>query len=274
MSEAGHGWIGRLVCIALALLSSACASNQLQAPPSQAVSVIEAPRSERGNPPFYEVFGKRYHVLGSGQGYRERGIASWYGRDFHGQPTSGGERYDMYAMTAAHKTLPIPTWVEVKNLSNGKRVIVKVNDRGPFVAGRIIDLSYTAAEQIDMIGAGTARVEVRALGTPPAATPASTQAAERGFSIISEAVADVPSPTDQPFRQLYIQVGAFSERGNAADLTDRLKQHGFADSFVVSSPDALHRVRIGPLASAEHFDRVNNDLKSLGVEGGHVVTEN
>lgn len=263
-----------LLCVVLAAGSSACAPYRFESPPAEPRGVVNETRSERGNPPFYEVFGKRYHVLDSSAGYRERGIASWYGPDFHGQPTSGGERYDMYGMTAAHKTLPIPTWVEVKNLSNDKRVIVRVNDRGPFVDGRIIDLSYSAAEQIGMIGAGTARVEVRALGTPPATAPVTTASSRRGLGIISDAVADTPGPQDRPFRQLYIQVGAFSDLGNARQLTAKLKRSGFENSFVVSSADALHRVRIGPLDDAAHFDQVNSSLRSLGVGGGHLVTEN
>ena len=133
------------------------------------------PRRDRGNPPFYDVLGKRYYVLESSEGYQAKGVASWYGGDFHGLSTSSGERYDMHAMTAAHTTLPIPTWVEVTNLGNGKRVIVKVNDRGPFVDSRLIDLSYAAATALDMIRAGTARVEVRAIGEPP--SPAKTTAA-------------------------------------------------------------------------------------------------
>ena len=105
----------------------------------------------RGNPPFYEVFGKRYYVLASSEGFVERGIASWYGPGFHAASTSLGEPYDMYAMTAAHKTLPIPAYAEVTNLRNGRKVVVRINDRGPFVGDRIIDLSYTAAAKLDML---------------------------------------------------------------------------------------------------------------------------
>src|SRR5215471_17171345 len=124
------------------------------------------------NPPYYDVFGKRYQVRRSSDGYRERGIASWYGRPFDGHRTTSGEMYDMHEMTAAHPTLPIPTWVEVTNLMNGKRVTVKVNDRGPFVGKRLIDLSYAAATKLDMVRDGTAQVEVRALPGPPRETTA------------------------------------------------------------------------------------------------------
>lgn len=121
------------------------------------------PRSPYGNPDSYEVFGKRYRVMDSSDGYVERGVASWYGREFHGRRTSSGESYDMHALSAAHRTLPLPTYVEVTNLENGRKVVVRINDRGPFHGDRIIDLSYAAAVKLGMAGKGTARVEVRAL---------------------------------------------------------------------------------------------------------------
>jgi rare lipoprotein A len=121
------------------------------------------PRSVYGNPPFYDVFGKRYYVMASSVGYVERGVASWYGPGFHKERTSVGEPYDMYGMTAAHKTLPLPAYVRVTNLQNGRSCVVRVNDRGPFVGNRIIDLSYTAAAKLDMLRDGTAMVEVRSL---------------------------------------------------------------------------------------------------------------
>jgi len=127
-----------------------------------AVPKVE-PLSRYGNPSYYEVFGKRYYVLSSSVAYLERGVASWYGPGFHQVRTSSGETYDMYAMTAAHKTLPLPAYVRVTNLENGKSVVVRVNDRGPFVGNRIIDLSYTAAARLDMLRNGTAMVEVRGL---------------------------------------------------------------------------------------------------------------
>ena len=124
-----------------------------------AIPKVEA-RSRQGNPDTYTVRGKTYKVYQNGFGYRERGKASWYGTAFHGNLTSNGERYDMYRMTAAHKHLPLPSYVEVKNLDNGRKVVVRVNDRGPFVQGRIIDLSYAAATKLDMLKSGTARVEI------------------------------------------------------------------------------------------------------------------
>jgi len=136
-------------------------------PPLDVFSIPDAvpraePRGTRGNPPFYEVFGKRYYVLASSEGFVERGTASWYGPGFHAASTSLGERYDMYAMTAAHKTMPLPSYARVRNPANGREIIVRVNDRGPFEAGRVIDLSYTAALKLGLLG-GVAPVEVERL---------------------------------------------------------------------------------------------------------------
>ena len=121
------------------------------------------PRSRYGNGPYYEVYGVTYEVMNSSHGFKERGVASWYGKKFHGRPTSSQEPYDMYAMTAAHKTLPLPCYVSVRNLKNNKSIIVRVNDRGPFVDNRIIDLSYSAAIKLDMVKDGTGLVEITAL---------------------------------------------------------------------------------------------------------------
>ena len=245
--------------------------------------LIPGDDAERGNPPFYEVFGERYFVMDSGYGYVEQGIASWYGEAFHGLPTSGGEPYDMYAMTAAHRTLPIPLWVEVTNLENGKRVVVEINDRGPFVDDRIIDLSFRAAEYLGMVEEGTARVEVRALGVPgvgpvalaaPATATASAAEGGGGISIVGEALADSPGPGARTLPQIFVQVGAFSERENADALTQRLRLNGFEDSFLVSvseGGDAMHRVLIGPLDDAAHSDRVNAGLRSIGINDSQLI---
>ena len=197
------------------------------------------PRSASGNPPFYEVGGHRYVVLASAAGYRDRGVASWYGPDFHGLRTATGERYDMFAMTAAHKTLPIPCYARVTNLSNGRSVVVRINDRGPFVANRIIDLSYTAANRLDMIRNGTAFVEVETLlpGGPAstAELPVTTQAA----SAASAGVSNVP-PVTAPLEpapaapavavsitsHFYIQVGAYSQADNARRAAEKLRNAG------------------------------------------------
>ena len=187
-------------------------------PPAHLLDVPDAvpriePRSVYGNPPSYEVFGKRYYVMASSVGYVERGVASWYGPGFHKERTSVGEPYDMYGMTAAHKSLPLPAYVRVTNLQNGRSCVVRVNDRGPFVGNRIIDLSYTAAAKLDMLRDGTAMVEVRALqpldpasdthltvasiGTTPLASPPT--AAPGTAPIVAPAVAPTAAPlTSEP----------------------------------------------------------------------------
>ena len=218
------------------------------------------PRSTRGNPVSYEVFGKRYHVLATAEGYRERGVASWYGPDFHSRPTSSGEPYDMYAMTAAHKTLPIPAYARVTNLSNGRSIIVRINDRGPFVANRIIDLSYTAAHKLDMWRAGTAFVEVEVI-TPGAS-------ADMARAIAPSAPAALTGPV------LYLQVGAFSVADNAAKLAERLRSAGI-QAVGVAGPTGtppLHRVRIGPISDVAAYDVMADRVGRLGL-ASHLVTE-
>jgi rare lipoprotein A len=271
---------GLRACAALLLIASlaACAGN---APPraAGAGSVRESvsgaappPRSDRGNPPFYDVLGKRYHVLPTSSGYVQRGVASWYGRDFHGLSTSSGETYNMNAMTAAHTTLPLPTWVEVTNLVNGKRVVVKVNDRGPFVDNRLIDLSFAAATELDMVRTGTTRVEVRAIAPP-----------RDGFAdghTVAGAALPAPSPvaavpTVPAVERMFVQIGAFAEAQNAERLVARLRASGFANSTVVSEPDnrrTLHRVLLGPIADSIEFDQVSARLRAIGVSGSRLVT--
>jgi rare lipoprotein A len=208
----------------------------------------DEPRSKRGNPPFYSVLGKRYVLLPSAEGYVERGVASWYGPTFHGVSTSIGERYDMYGMSAAHKTLPLPAYARVTNLRNGKTVVVRINDRGPFVANRIIDLSYTAAAKLDMLRDGTTLVEVR---------------------VITTADTDKLARTDeQPPQTLYVQAGAFSEELNAKRLVERLKAGGIASAFVQAPPDGkprIFRVRAGPVSNTAEFDRLAGKLAALGI---------
>lgn len=293
-----------LVVLAAMALQWGCASNApaVRPPPVDAGQAGAGARSDRGNPPFYDVLGRRYYVLPTSDGYRARGVASWYGRDFHGLATSSGETYNMNAMTAAHTTLPIPTWVEVTNLENGKRVVVKVNDRGPFVDNRLIDLSYAAALQLDMVRNGTARVEVRALGpppgTPPAVVTASTVPSQvapvpaaapdsavgvASIALISSADAATPPAPGSAAggaatsgqAPLFAQVGAFGDRANAARVVERLRANGFVNAFVVSEADGrrtLHRVRLGPLRDDQEFDQVRARLRSLGFGESQLVT--
>ncbi|MEO8313889.1 MAG: septal ring lytic transglycosylase RlpA family protein [Pseudomonadota bacterium] len=225
-----------------------------------AVPRIE-PRSNRGNPLSYEVFGKRYVILPTADGYKERGVASWYGPDFHSRSTSSGEPYDMYAMTAAHKTLPIPAYARVTNLSNGRSVVVRVNDRGPFVDNRIVDLSYTAAHKLGMTQAGTAFVEVEVI------TPGSGAEAARGLTPSAP-----PDPLAPP--RLYLQAGAYGVAANATQMAERLRKAGIGN-VLVREPDAavaLYRVRVGPIPDVAAFDTLAAQLSRLGIET-RLITE-
>ncbi len=234
----------------------------------------ETRKSPRGNPAFYEVFGQRYYVLDSAVGYEERGVASWYGRKFHGNPTANGEKYDMHGISAAHKSLPLPTWVEVTNLKNGRKITVRVNDRGPFVHNRLIDMSYGAALKLDMVESGTTLVNVRALsGAGPA--PATTTAKIPAGQAPAATPAAAP-PLTAITRKLYVQVGAFGERGNAERLMKRLSSDGLKDVFVLSdlnTEPALHRVRVGPVAEVDQYDGIVARLASLGYVDTHLVSE-
>jgi rare lipoprotein A len=228
------------------------------------------PRSHNGNPPFYDVFGKRYYVLSSSVGYLERGVASWYGPGFHKVRTSMGEPYDMYAMTAAHTTLPLPTYVRVTNLQNGRSVVVRVNDRGPFVDNRIIDLSYTAAAKLDMLRNGTAIVEVRSIEPATAIEPA---------EVARVAAADVPPAS--PLRaavggMFFVQAGAFADPKNADRLADKLRGGGYGTVFVRENEIAgrrMFRVRIGPISSVEQFDRIVAALARGGINDAHLALD-
>jgi len=240
-------------------------------------------RSSRGNPPFYEVFGERYYVMNTSAGYKERGIASWYGKKFHGKPTSSGEIYDMYAMTAAHKTLPLPTEVRVTNLRNGKSIVVKVNDRGPFVDNRIIDLSYTAAKKLDMISAGTTFVEVEAFTGRTTATPLMADSSDKSpgtksvvsmANPISSAVAE--PVMDTTVIRLYLQVGAFGDKLNAQKLQQQLNGHGIANVVIrydESRVPALYRVRLGPISNVDEYDSLVKRVSGIHIKDTHLVTE-
>lgn len=223
------------------------------------------PRSRYGNGPVYEVFGKRYTVMNSSAGYQERGVASWYGTKFHGNLTSSQEVYDMYQMTAAHKTLPLPTFVRVRNLRNNKAVVLRVNDRGPFVANRIIDLSYAAAVKLDMVGTGVALVEVTAISfdAPRANRPARQVSGSRSELTLAS-------------HQIFVQVGAFGDRANAGRRLRLLTTAGIAGGFIYrdqSATPALYRVRIGPVADVMQYDALLADLENLGITDSYLISE-
>jgi rare lipoprotein A len=250
-------------------------------PPLDVLSIPDAiphpePRGTRGNPPFYEVFGKRYHVLASSDGFVERGTASWYGPGFHAQATSLGETYDMYAMTAAHKTLPLPSYAEVTNLRNGRKVIVRVNDRGPFVGDRIIDLSYTAAAKLDMLLQGTAPVEVRVItpreGSGTALPPVAPAAPAPPVTVVNAPAAVAPAAIGQV---MYIQAGVFADHENARRRVESLLAAGIelASLDETPNPRAPHRVRVGPFASVEEFDLNMRRLRELGIKDARLIND-
>jgi rare lipoprotein A len=239
----------------------------------------EEPRSASGNTP-YTVDGVTYYPLPSAAGYHERGIASWYGRKFHGKRTSSGEPYDMYAMTAAHRTLPLPSYVRVTNLQNGRSIIVRVNDRGPFLHNRLIDLSYAGAARLGILGTGTGIVDVQAVsaGEPPVQT-AEPERSRGRLQLISPAEAAEPPKPATP--KLYLQVGAFTQRDNAIQLRDRLAARMLLPIFIQTAPAAggpgatalIYRVRIGPLATVEEGDRLSARAAELGVPDALIVVE-
>lgn len=268
-----------LVAATVALLGGCVATRQappavapapaaVRSPPPAPQTVPDAvpryePRSLRGNPPFYDVLGKRYFVLSTSADYVERGVASWYGPGFHEISTSTGEPYDMYGMTAAHKTLPLPCYARVTNLQNGRSVVVRINDRGPFVGNRIIDLSYTAATKLGMLRNGTAMVEVRTVG-PVSPDAVTTVAAAAG-----------PAAPATP-GALYIQAGAFADAANAERLAQKLRAGRYGSVFVrddVIAGRRIYRVRIGPVPDVPEFDRVVAALEHVGVRDAHLALD-
>lgn len=205
-----------------------------------------------GNKSPYTVNGVSYEVLPSLAGYRERGLASWYGTKFHGQLTSNGEVYDLYAATAAHKTLPIPCYARVTNLDNGRSIVVRVNDRGPFHSDRLIDLSYGAAVKLGFMEVGTARVEVEVIQ-----------------------LAGIDDRRGSPLGNYrFLQLGAFGSENSAERLRTELAAlvtSPVAVSPVDSASGRLYRVRIGPVDSPEELDRVQRRLADNGYTGAQLL---
>ena len=245
----------------LVVLIQACGSPQVReaadGPSTRQLSASDVkdavPRQEPlaryGNRSPYEVLGKRYTVMNSSAGYKARGIASWYGSKFHGRRTSSGEPFDMHLATAAHRSLPLPTYAEVTNLDNGRKVIVKINDRGPFHEDRLIDLSYGAAVKLGIASQGTARVEVRAISF------------------------DQPRPT--PVRSeltsgTFLQVGAFSKRDSAEQLAGLMMQEHL-QPVSIEQGGGLFRVLIGPYPDESDIAVVSNRVVELGLERPHKV---
>jgi rare lipoprotein A len=292
----------------IGLFAGCSMSDKGRSPPLDSAGTPAAlpgePPSRTGNPPSYEVFGKRYYVSGTSEGYWERGIASWYGDDFHGKNTSSGSPFDMHVLTAAHKSLPIPTYVQVTHLGNGRSIVVKVNDRGPFIDERIIDLSYAAAAELDMLETGTAEVEVAALppyqylpGFAPAipqqtlaldamdapalppAEPGIRQAAYQPPASGAAQADEQSPPSLEPTAMtaeaiaLYLQVGAFSERHNAEQLQERLISRFGQAVRIDSSAGYLHKVQIGPFNTTIEAESVAVELAAFGIDKSHAVLE-
>ena len=243
-----------------------------------------APKAEKLHPYAnrpYTALGKTYTPMAAAGSYKERGVASWYGKKFHGQRTSSGEIYDMYAMTAAHTTLPIPSYVRVTNLANGKSVVVRVNDRGPFLHSRIIDLSYTAAHKLGIVGNGSGEVEVESLAVSDiASAPLAQTEPVRTALLANEPLKVEPLPPEPAKKAgalqnaapgkggVYLQLGAFKSQEGAESFLARMRSEldgGGEKIGLYQKEDGLIRVHMGPYASADEA-RSNADKlqKRLG----------
>ena len=209
----------------------------------------------------YVIKGRRYHLLASARGFIQEGQASWYGRDFHGRKTANGETYDMYALTAAHKTLPLGTWVKVTNLANFQEVTVRINDRGPFVQGRIIDLSHTGAKSIGMLDQGTAPVRIEALGT--------AERREIGGRVETVLV----QPRSYEEGRFTVQVGSFQDKDNAEVLAGRLRREfGRVRIEAFDRGDAVfHRVQVSERKTIGQAMALKARLERLGFKDCFVV---
>ena len=241
-----------LIACFLLLVSWGCATS--------APSSSPPPKKPPGYPKPYKVWGKWYQPLPSAKGFRQRGLASWYGKDFHGKKTSNGEIYNMYAMTAAHKTLPLGTHVRVHNLENGKKTDVRINDRGPFVRGRIIDLSYSAAKKVGLVGPGIAKVEIYALGSPTSTDGGTSR------SYVQQ---------DLYTGNFTFQVGAFLNRGNAERLKRELAQ-SFKNAHITeydNGEQIFYRVRVGKVSTLQQAGKYEEYLIQNGFPDAFVVAE-
>jgi rare lipoprotein A len=232
------------------LVLSACATKN----PPVALSP-ESDKNLKGSQRPYTVNGQRYEPLQTHQGFTQAGVASWYGKDFHGKKTSNGERYNMNAMTAAHKTLPLGVYVKVHNTDNGREEIVRVNDRGPFVKGRIIDLSYAAAKKLGVDVAGTAPVRIEALG-------------------YSAGKGEYKEPATYDSGNYTVQVGSFKEYANAARLSGELKNlFGFSEAHLTNvNGEFFYRVYAGKYTSLKAAETAEKNFAEHGYPGSFVVS--
>jgi rare lipoprotein A len=233
-----------------------------KSPPYKTGSYPSAHQKNRATQKPYSVKGVRYTPLASASGFVQTGIASWYGRKFHGRKTSNGETYNMYAMTAAHKTLPLGTWVSVHNLENNRKIVVRINDRGPFVYGRIIDLSYKGAKKIGIAGKGTARVRITALG--------------RATSFSRKTKAPIAfTPIDYWKGNFTVQVGAFQVKTNAQKYRYKLSK-AYQNAHIVMFTDdrgIFYRVRIGRFSNLKDAIRFSEKIMAQGFGSAFAVAE-
>ncbi|TKB49490.1 septal ring lytic transglycosylase RlpA family protein [Ferrimonas sediminicola] len=249
-----------LVTLALVLVAG-CSGGRYQISQDRAPSnapdlgKLEQPRpryeppSKQGNRD-YVVLGRNYQVMKTASGYREEGTASWYGAKFHGHLTSNGETYDMYGFSAAHKSLPLPTYLRVTNLDNGLSVVVRANDRGPFHGDRLIDLSYAAAFHLGMLKQGTARVRIEALATEPSPAPLLPKA-----------------QVNQ-----YLQLTASSNEQALKQLADKLEQqYGVGSRLLLQG--GLYKLQLGPIADPFHSREMLETLKASGYPGAFTIYE-
>ena len=268
----------RLALVAGLLMLSGCSLSSRDSGPSRPMNFAHlenaVPKHEKrtraGNPSTYVVLGKRYYVMKESTGYVERGPASWYGKKFHGRKTSNGETYNMYAMTAAHKTLPIPTYLQVTNLDNGKSVVVRVNDRGPFHGNRIIDLSYAAASKLGYAKNGVGNVELRAIEPGQPTTTTASRPGTTPQKIVSATSAPAAS------NQLFLQLGSFISRTNAESLRAQLTLNNVTTAAVQQTEvdrKYIYRVRIGPIASTEEADSLASRIHQLGMGVPSIVLD-
>lgn len=269
--------------------------------PPDVSTVVDAepqvePRSRGGNRSSYEVWGKTYHVMPNEVGYSNEGIASWYGEKFHGYSTANGEIYDMYLMTAAHRSLPLPSFVRVTNVNNGRSAIVRVNDRGPFHGNREIDLSYAAAARLDILRSGTGRVRVEAIdplawqrnrgqGSSSGSGSGSGSGVEGGGADTTRvAVQSAPAPTAGPVETVavndaqpaggvvYLQVAALGSPSSAETLKSRL-QNDLNQPVRVASDANVHRVQVGPLSDVSRVEPLRDELRRAGFEQTLVIND-
>ena len=226
-------------------------------------------RTMAGNRSPYTVLGKSYQVLPTEEGYNESGVASWYGEKFHGHKTSNGEVFDMYQVSAAHKSLPIPSFLRVTNLDNNRSIVVRVNDRGPFHGDRVIDLSYAAALKLGYAERGTARVQLESI-------VASGAFRDLGVSATTSAAGNENLRVSSSSSK-YLQVGAFSELSTAQEVSTKVEEITSLPVFIrtvnISKSRTLHRVRVGPISDSGQIQRVSESVVAANLGSPYTVTE-